>query len=166
MGKATLDMGEKIASFYYEKEEAVEVAPKKTAKKSVPPKKSSMVEANSVQASRLTGYIMYGIVPGLLGEEGVRDSGITKAPNLGNTKKQVDEISKKIQAVAVAAHNLTSPTTAKSEKPKAKKELDTVLAALKDTLAKNPPSGRKLVPDGPEFPGPGAEVAGATPAAK
>jgi hypothetical protein len=66
----------------------------------------------------------------------------------------------------VAAYNLTSPTAAKSEKPKAKKELDSALAALKDALAKNPPSGRKLVPDGPDFPGPGAEVAGATPAAK
>jgi hypothetical protein len=71
----------------------------------------------------------------------------------------VREVDSKVQAVAVAAYNLTSPTTPKSEKPKSKKDLEAAVAALKEYLAKNPPSNRRLVPEGPEFPGPGAQVA-------
>jgi hypothetical protein len=158
MGRAALDIGKAIDSLYEEREKKVEAkAREKKSKKATA--KTEWVESNPDKGIRLTGYLLYQIVPGLKGQDGVRDSGIGTASNLGSAVKQVREIESRVEKLAVAAYNLSSGTTPRNEKPTRKRELAAAVAALRDYLDKNPPSNNHLVPNGPEYPGPNTKVA-------
>jgi hypothetical protein len=108
----------------------------------------------------LTDLLLSKIVPSFIGVEGVRDSGLLKNPNLGNSKSFVQGVSDRVQDVAVAAYNVAGPTVSKRQAERNKDELNAKVKDLRSFLAKNAPSDRHLVPGGPELPsGGGTEVA-------
>ncbi len=111
---------------------------------------SSFAESPDL-ARRLTGLLVYQLLPGLQGEPGVRDSGIMNALGLGRSSKAVGEIANLVQSVAIASINLTGPATPRPEIPQRRKELLARLAALREYLAKNRPEDAHLVPGGAEF---------------
>lgn len=115
--------------------------------------------SNPEDAHKYTGMLLFQAMAGLRGVDGIRDSGIANSPNLGNSKKNVGEILDRAQAIAVSAYNLTSTATPKLQRPQRQKELASRVARLKDYLAKNKPESWSLVPGGPEFAGPAAQVA-------
>ena len=101
---------------------------------------------------RLTGLLVYQVLPGLRGDPDVRDSGVANALGLGREAKLVGEIAAQVQSIAIAALNLTGRATPRPEHPQRRKELASRVAALRDYLAANRPEDAHLVPGGREFP--------------
>jgi len=78
-------------------------------------------------------------------------------PNFGSSRAFTEGVQQRVQAIAQAAIALTRSGGAARADDRKK-----VAAYVQDMgvfLAKNPPASRSLVPGGPEFPGPQAQVA-------
>lgn len=125
MGQAALDMGEEA---------------------------HSSSTSNPDSARHLAALIVYRVLPGLRGDESIRDSGLQHASGIAQARKPVDELTTRVQNVAVAAFNLTSPAAGgKAERARWRDRLRANLAALKEFMTKNPPAENRLVPGGEEF---------------
>jgi hypothetical protein len=119
-------------------------------------------ERESAQAYHLASLLLFQVYPALIGEEGVRDSGLLRAPHpsLGASKPFLSKLDDLIKAVAKEAHDMLKAggTSVKDKR----NDLDAKVADLKRFLGSTLPKDRHLVPGGPEFaPGDEAKVAGA-----
>ena len=114
------------------------------------------------QAAHLTSLILFQAYPALIGEDGVRDSGLLHSthPDAGTARSSLTEVDKRVKAVSRGAYELLRAGGVGNLARR--NELDVKLTDLKTFLAQNKPKDRHLVPGGPEF-APAAEpqVAGA-----
>jgi hypothetical protein len=113
-------------------------------------------------AQHLTGLLLFQVYPALIGQEGVRDSGLLHMPhpNAGTARPFLAKIDDKVKAVTRECYELLRAGGAGN---KAKRnDLDGKLADLKGFLVQSLPKDRHLVPGGPEFnPAAAEQVAGA-----
>jgi hypothetical protein len=123
-------------------------------------KVESSYSDSPAKATHLTSLLLYRLLGALRGDDTVRESGLMNSTTLGPSRKFLTDVTTRVQAVTVAAFNLTSPATPKNQLDSRKKELNAKVAALKEFLAQNKPSDSRLVPGGPEIPGLAARVAG------
>jgi hypothetical protein len=113
-------------------------------------------------AAHLTSLLLFQVYPSLIGEEGVRDSGLLKSPHptAGAAKPFLTKVDEKVKGVALEAYELLRAGGAGNQGKR--NDLDRKLADLKTLLSQTPPKDRHLVPGGPEFaPNPAERVAGA-----
>jgi hypothetical protein len=114
-------------------------------------------------ATQLTSLLIFQVCPSLIGEEGVRDSGLLHASHKNASdpafKAFITKLDDKVKAVSRSAYNLIRSLSEGNKA--ARNELDAKLADLKSLLASTSPKDRRLVPGGPEFPPNPAQVAGA-----
>jgi hypothetical protein len=114
-------------------------------------------------AAHLTGLLLFQVYPALVGEEGVRDSGLLKSkhPNAGGATNQfLTKVEDKVKAVTREAYELLRAGGANNKGKR--NDLDAKIADLKIFMGQTVPKDRHLVPGGSEFPpNPPQEVAGA-----
>jgi hypothetical protein len=121
-------------------------------------------EKEKVQAEHLTAILLFQVYPALIGEDGIRDSGLLKSPHPTaketNTKTFLSKLDEQVKGICRESYELLR---APSGSLKGKRnDLDAKVASLKQLLEHSSPKDRHLVPGGPEFePTAGEAVAGA-----
>jgi hypothetical protein len=114
------------------------------------------------QAAHLTSLLLFQVYPAIIGEEGVRDSGLNHSPhpNAGAAGPFLKKLDDKVKAVTRGAYELLRAGGVGNLARR--NELDVKVTDLKSFLAQNLPKDRHLVPGGPEFElNPAQQVAGA-----
>ncbi len=112
------------------------------------------------QATQLTSLLIFQVCPSLIGQEGVRDSGLIQNRAAAEARPFLTKLDDKVKAVSRQAYDLVRAAGAGNKA--ARDELDAKLADLKNFLASSKPKDRRFIPGGPEIPPhPAAEVAGA-----
>ena len=114
------------------------------------------------QAAHLTALLLFQVYPALVGEEGVRDSGLLHSPHpdAAAAKPFLTKLDDKVKAVSRGAYELLRAGGVGNLARR--NELDVKVTDLKSFLAQNMPKDRHLVPGGPEFaPAAAQQVAGA-----
>ncbi len=113
------------------------------------------------QAAYLTSLLLFQIYPAIIGEDGVRDSGLLHAPGLDASGRSfITKLDDKVKAVSRGAYELLRAGGVGNLARR--NEMDVKITDLKAVLAQNPPKDRHLVPGGPEFaPNAAQQVAGA-----
>jgi len=111
------------------------------------------------QAAFLTGLLLFQAVPAISGEDGVSESGLLRAPGLGNAKPLLGKLEEKVKAATREAYELLR-AGGNNQKDR-RNDLDAKLADLKTFLASSQPKDRRLVPGGPEIPATAPKMAGA-----
>jgi hypothetical protein len=130
IGRLAAELGEKVNSCY----------PEKLGPNSPP---------NQVMAERWAALLVGPIFQAFNGVDGVRESGLLHAPNLGSSASTVKQIADLVSGVSRAAVELIRGAPGQNQGHK--DALSSRVAALKAHLSKNPPKDFHLVPDGPEF---------------
>jgi hypothetical protein len=119
-------------------------------------------EKEKVQAEHLISILLFQVYPALIGEDGIRDSGLLKSPHpsAANAKPFLTKLDEQVKGICRESYELLR---APSGSLKAKRnDLDAKVASLKQLLEHSSPKDRHLVPGGPEFePTAGEAVAGA-----
>ncbi len=118
-------------------------------------------EREKEEAHHLSSLLIYQVIPSLSGVEGINDSGLLNSshPNMAAVKSLMTKLDEKIKAVARESYELIR-AGGTSQKDK-RNDLDSKVADLKQFIGQISPKGRKVVPDGPEFPAVAPQVAGA-----
>lgn len=112
------------------------------------------------QATHLTSLLLFQICPSLIGQEGVRDSGLLQNRAAADARPFLTKLDDKVKAVSRQAYELMRAAGAGNKA--ARDDLDAKLADLKTFLAASKPKDRRFIPGGPEIPAhPAREVAGA-----
>ncbi|WP_435016280.1 hypothetical protein TA3x_003844 [Tundrisphaera sp. TA3] len=116
----------------------------------------------SDEAALLTGFLLFQTFGAIGGEPGVKEAGLPQMthPDARAQSSYFKELSDRIQAEAKQAVDLLRSGGADQKGQRDK--LAERVKELREFLATKPPKDRRLVPpDGPEFPAPPAQVAGA-----
>jgi hypothetical protein len=116
---------------------------------------------NSDEAALLTGFLLFQDYAALAGDERVKESGLIRSPHpsAAAAKSYLTGLDEKVKSVAKHAVELlrAGGVNQKAERDK----LATQVADLKAYLDSKPPKDRTLIPNGPAFPAPVPQVAGA-----
>jgi hypothetical protein len=114
-------------------------------------------DQNREQAEHLTGILLFQIYPALVGEEGVRESGLLHSPHpgFGTSKVFLTKLEELVKAVTRDSFELLKAGGGVVKDRR--NDLDAKVADLKRFLEQSSPKDRHLVPGGPEF----SQVAGA-----
>ena len=113
-------------------------------------------------AAHLTALLLFQAYPALVGEDGVRDSGLLHSPhkNAIEAKPFLLKLDDKVKTVCRAAYELLRAGGAGNKA--ARNDLEAKIVDLKSFLGQTNLKDRHLVPGGPEIaPNPNAQVAGA-----
>ncbi len=143
IGRLAADLGEKIVAEAEQHEEKF------------PQEKDS--------AQYLAGLFLYQVYPALAGDDDVRNSGLLKAPNLGNAQAFAKGLDDQLKGLGRACIDLLNSGGAGVKAQRA--ALSGKVAELNSFLEKNRPTDVDLYPGGPKFPVAPPQVAG-VPAAK
>jgi hypothetical protein len=143
IGKLAIDLGQQIVEEYDDH--------------------ANEFEKEKIQAEHLTSILLFQVYPALIGEDGIRGSGLmnssvnSKDVNTKPFLAKLDELTKGICRESYEL--LRAPTGGLKGK---RNDLDAKVAAMKQLLEQSPPKDRHLVPGGPEFgPAVSEAVAGA-----
>ena len=102
------------------------------------------------EATQLASLLIFQVYPAVIGQEGVRDSGLLQNKAAAVVKPFLSKLDEKIKAVTRGAYELIR--AAGGGNKSARNELDAKLADLKSFLATSSPKDRRLIAGGPEFP--------------
>jgi hypothetical protein len=114
-------------------------------------------EKKKVQAEHLAAILLFQAYPALIGEDGVRDSGLIHSPHpsIASAKPFYGKLDDQVKAICRGSYEMLR---AGGGAVRGKRdELDAKVASLKQLLEQSSPKDRHLVPGGPEF----QQVAGA-----
>jgi hypothetical protein len=119
-------------------------------------------EKEKTQSEHLTSLLLFQVYPGLIGEDGVRDSGLLHSPHpsFGASKPFLTKLDELVKGVTRESFELLRAGGAMAQDKR--NDLKSKITALKQFLDQSSPKDRRLLPGGPEFaPANAQQVAGA-----
>lgn len=115
--------------------------------------KAANFDRDKDEAASLTSLLMFQVIPGLAGEEGIPDSGLLRAnhPDAVAVKSYLTSLYEKTRAIAREAYELLREPAVKQKDRR--DQLNAKVTELRTFIDANKPKDRRLVPGGPLFAG-------------